>query len=410
MFVQRVLIEIIVAFMKDSTVPSASFHELNADPDLIASRSEPALAMSDAEIEPSFAEDVAEETSEAVDAPAEPACEKCHTRLVGKQGWCRRCGWYPRLATFVELDPWDRVDAPTAEAPAKFELFKHLGPPWAWKLAGGAVLILALSLGLRFALPQQGGIRFVWTVGQMLIGSVVFYSAHLSCYLFAITFNDRLSLLDIVLKPLVIWGTVLREMPSTFWRVALGTWGTAAVWGALLIGGLADKDLLDWGGKPARYNLTKAIADRARQLAADAENNKSLEESVQDFAGQAGDPDAKADERDAKNPKLPVDCLIIGYKPLGDRDFYALILAADFGGKLVVVGTVTDGITPKVRAELNERMRPLRQPNPFIPCKLDGKWIRPELVCRIKAKRWSDDHRLIEPVFDEMLVDVDIQP
>src|SRR5262245_14704554 len=32
-----------------------------------------------------------------------PACEKCHTPLTGKQGWCRRCGWYPRIGTFVEL-------------------------------------------------------------------------------------------------------------------------------------------------------------------------------------------------------------------------------------------------------------------------------------------------------------------
>jgi hypothetical protein len=58
---------------------------------------------------------------------------------------------------------------------------------------------------------------------------------------------------------------------------------------------------------------------------------------------------------------------------------------------------------------LNERFRQLRQPNPFIPCKLDGKWIRPSLVCKIKAKRWSNENRLIDPVFDEMLVDVEVQ-
>jgi hypothetical protein len=337
-----------------------------------------------------------------------PACEKCHTPLTGKQGWCRRCGWYPRIGTFVELDPWDREDLPQPEPKTKLEVCKTLIPKWGWMLIGGVVAILAASLVLRLILPP-GNVRFYWTIGQMGLGELVFWGAHLTCFLFATMRNDRIQLLDILLKPLVIWGTVIRELPNTFWHVAIGLWGTTAVLGGLIVGGLADRDLLDWGGTPARYNLTKAIADRAQELAANAKNDKSLEESVEEFAGKAPEKGPEQPQQKGK-PQLPVDCLIVGYKPLGDNDFSSLILAAELGSKLQIVGTVSDGFTPEMRAHLNKRMKALRQPNPFIPCKYEGKWIRPALVCKIKAKKWSDNNRLIEPVFEEMLVDVDPEP
>ncbi|MCC7085754.1 MAG: hypothetical protein IT427_12195 [Pirellulales bacterium] len=353
--------------------------------------------------------DVAATTSECDLNLSESACEKCETPRTGGQGWCRRCGWYPRLATFVELDPWDREDLPQPAPKSKLDICKTMIPLWAWKLMGGVAAVLIASFLLRLMLPQHGNIRFVWTVGQMLVGGLIFCGAHLACYIFAIMHNDRYHLLDIVLKPVAIWITVLRELPTTFWQTAVGAWGVTAILGGLLIGGLADKDLLDWGGTPARYNLTKAIADRAQELAANASSDKSLQESIEDFAGKAKEPIDQDEPQPPGKPKLPVDCLILGFKPLGDHDFYHLILAADVGGKLQYVGTVSDGISSEVRAQLNRRMAELRQPNPFIPLRIDGKWIRPALTCKVKAKRWSDENRLVDPVFEELLVDVDSQ-
>lgn len=337
----------------------------------------------------------------------QPTCEKCKTPLTGKQGWCRRCGWYPRLGTFVELDPWDREDLPQAEEKSALETCKTIIPTWGWLLLGGCIAVFAASFALRLLLPPQGNLRFIWTVAQMILGFVIFCGAHLVCYIYSIMNNDRFQLLDIVLKPIAIWVTVARDLPTTFWHVAAGLWGVAAILGGLLVGGLSDRDLLDWGGKPARYNLTKAIADRAQELAADANNDKNLEESIEDFAGKAAPKEKDDPNRD--KPKLPVDCLILGYKPLGDQDFYALILGANIGGKLQYVGTVSEGISKDVRAELNKRMRELVQPNPFISVRADGKWIRPVLVCKVQAKRWSKESKLVDPVFQEMLVDVDAE-
>jgi hypothetical protein len=362
-------------------------------------------------LEPSDGEaagsDSATTSSEAPVSTA-PACEKCRTPLTGKQGWCRRCGWYPRLRTFVELDPWDREDLPQPEGKTKLEVCKTLVPQWAWMLVGGFVAVLAASFVMRMILPQQGNMRFIWTVGQMILGFAIFCGAHLVCYIFSMMNNDRFQLLDIVLKPIAIWIIVARELPKTFWHIAGGLWGVAAIFGGLIVGGLADRDLLDWGGTPARYNLTKAIADRAQELAADAKTDKNLQESIEDFAGKAAEPKVK-ETPDRNKPKLPVDCLIVGYRPLGDNDFTSLILAADLGGKLQIVGTVSEGISKEMRQQLNKRMREILQPNPFIACRLDGKWIQPVLVCKIKAKRWSEQSKLVDPVFQEMLVDVEVQ-
>src|SRR5690606_19187166 len=118
-----------------------------------------------------------------------PVCEKCGTPPVGKQGWCRRCGWYPLLGRFVELDPWDREDLPQPEPQSKLDAFKALVPRWAWMLMAGFVGIIASSVLIGLILPAHGSARFVWTVGQMVIGGVIVLGAHVACYVYSIMSN-----------------------------------------------------------------------------------------------------------------------------------------------------------------------------------------------------------------------------
>jgi hypothetical protein len=228
-------------------------------------------------------------------------------------------------------------------------------------------------------------------------------AGHLTAFLFAIMENDRLGFLDIILKPVAVWAPVFHALPATFWRVALGTWGMSAVLCSFIVGGLADKDLMDWGGTPAKVNLMKAIVDQAQQLAGD--NQEGLEDAIQDFAGKAGgviDPDKAAPAK----PKLAVDCLIIGYEPNGENDFRSLLLASEINGKLNYVGSVEGGIPPEVRSELNRRMQKLQRPDPFVQTRMTGKWLQPVLVCRIGAKEWSSNKKLMQPAFIQMLNDV----
>jgi ATP dependent DNA ligase C terminal region len=334
-------------------------------------------------------------------AQQEAVCEKCETTADGRQEWCRRCGWYPRLKRHVELDPWDREDVAPKSKPSHLEVWRKLVPVWAWKLAAGAAVIVVASVLARFLLPHHGPYRFRWTIAQLVVGDLVMLSGYIGAYLFAIMENDRLTLLDFVLKPVAIWGAVLREMPKTFWRAALGAWGLATVASAFIVGGLADKDLMDWGGETARFSLVKAITAQAQQMASNGE--EGLENAIDDFAGNAtanGQPVA------LPKPRLSVDCLIVGFEPDGNRDFKSLILASEVDGKLTCVGIVSSGIPQELREELNQRMRKLERPEPFVQNHYVGVWLQPKLVCRVTAAEWSGGKRLVEPIFQQLLADI----
>jgi ATP dependent DNA ligase C terminal region len=332
-------------------------------------------------------------------------CEKCETAIDGRQEWCPRCGWYPRLKRHVELDPWDRENAPEQTPPSHLELWRKLIPLWAWKLSGGVAVIVALSVLARVSLPHHGQYRFRWTIAQMVIGDIVMLSGYIGAYLFAIMENDRITLLDFLLKPIAIWGTVARELPKTFWRVALGSWGLAAVASAFIVGGLADKDLTDWGGETAKFSLVKAITSQAQQLAENG-NDEGLEKAIDDFAGPSGNPAANGEPVTPPKPHVTADCLIVGFEPDGNRDFKSLILATEVDGKLTCVGIVSAGIPQEVRDELNQRMRKLKRSDPFVPNHYVGEWVQPKLVCRVTATEWSSSKRLVTPKFEKLLADI----
>jgi hypothetical protein len=337
-------------------------------------------------------------------AQPEVVCEKCETAADGKQEWCRRCGWYPRLKRHVELDPWDREEVAPQAQPSHLEVWLKLIPDWAWKLAAGVFAIVVASVLARILLPQHGPFRFRWTIGQLVVGDIVLLSGYIGAYVFAIMENDRLTALDFILKPFAIWSTAAREMPKTFWRVALGTWGLAAVASAFIVGGLADKDLMDWGGETAKVSLMKAITAQAQQLA-DNGADEGLEKAIDDFAGPA-DGAANGAPEAPKKPRQMVDCLIVGFEPDGDHNFKSLILASEVDGKLSCVGEVSSGMPQEVRDELNLRLRKLERSTPFVTNHFDGVWVQPKLMCRISAADWTSGKHLAEPVFQQILADV----
>ncbi len=106
-----------------------------------------------------------------------------------------------------------------------------------------------LSLLARFLLPAHGNYRFVWTVGQMVIGGLVLLWAHLELLCVCSLENDRLTPLDIIARPFTIWITVGSSLPATFWRVALAIWGLAAFQFRAL-GGRIRKSRSDGLGRP----------------------------------------------------------------------------------------------------------------------------------------------------------------
>lgn len=342
-------------------------------------------------------------------------CENCQLSTESGHNWCRHCGYCKLTRSFVELEPWEAAataaaveqSAGNASAHPVQILFRAV-PRWAWHLLAGVAVILAISLTVRLLAPQTGPFRVAWTYGQILIGLVTFTVAYGAAYFFAIMVDGTLSILDLVLRPHTIWAISFRELPESLRRVSLGVWGAVAVLFALLVvGGLDFSKLIDWGQPPPKRNLLAAITDLAKQA---GDNGKSMEEALDEFTNQAGAKDKlDADkEADADPRKLTADCLILGFVPLRENDFSALILASEVDGKIAYVGTVSDGIPAEVRAELNQRMRKLLRNAPLVRCELEGFWLKPKLTCQVRFQSWTNakNKTLTQPRFERLMGDV----
>ena len=133
-------------------------------------------------------------------------------------------------------------------------------------------------------------------------------------------------------------------------------------------------------------------------------DDEGLEKAIDDFAGPAADGQPIPPSK----PRQVVDCLIVGFEPDGNRDFKSLILAAEVDGKLSSVGSVSAGIAQEVRDELNQQLRKLQRPEPFVPNHYAGIWVQPKLVCRVSAAEWSSNKRLVEPVFQQLLAEIPV--
>jgi hypothetical protein len=328
--------------------------------------------------------------------------------VAAGQTFCRRCGFYPTLNTFVEVEPaaCDETTEPAQPAKSHWEVWKSLVPRWGWGLLAGVGVLLGISIAARFIVPA-GPARAAWTYAQYGIGMITFLGAHIACYMFAIMQDSSLSVLDILLKPFAIWMITIRELPRTFKRVALGCWGQAAMlFAALVVGGVRYDQIVDWGEVPPKKKSKPSVA-----VPIDKQNgDKSMEEAMDEFTNNAGVAAGEtttlpADQVDRQKMSR---CLIIGYTPSRETDFRSLLLAIDEGGgRWRYVGMIEDGIPIEVRSILNQRMRRLLRSTPVVPCDAQAFWLEPKLMCTV----WYDDRtetgELQHPLFDKLQADLE---
>jgi hypothetical protein len=332
-------------------------------------------------------------------------CSHCHSPMAKGQSFCKRCGFYPALNMCVEVDAQAEAQAEGVPEPAKshVEVWKELIPPWGWVLIAGVAVLFVISLAARFMVPT-GLPRAIWTYAQFIIGVMVLIAAHIACYMFAIMVNDTLSFIDIILKPFVIWKATLDELPKTIKRVSLGAWGlTAAIFAALVVGGVSYDEIIDWGKVPPRKKLKPTVT-----VPIDAPpDDKSMEESLEDFKEQAGVGELTDEELQKLkgNRQKMVKCLIIGFTPNRESDFDSLVLAVEEGGKWRYVGVMREGVPVEVRSQLNQRMRTIRRSSPVVPCDVKAIWLEPKLMCTVWYEEWGADERLIRPFFDKLQPD-----
>ncbi|HEY7086750.1 MAG TPA: hypothetical protein VH518_01595 [Tepidisphaeraceae bacterium] len=92
-------------------------------------------------------------------------------------------------------------------------------------------------------------------------------------------------------------------------------------------------------------------------------------------------------------------CAIIGYEVGEARPIRSLIVAAPVESDLKWVGQVGSGITSEMHDKLLALLSARLCKHPLVTCTIKGKWVVPDLFCRVSYLEWTEAGKLRGPVF-----------
>ncbi len=343
---------------------------------------------------------------------AEVNCPRCGSKLINPEslGWCRSCGYCSSLEA-------ERAKAVLPSAPVRgtstlgaVEFFQMLQkvPRWFWILLSGSIVVVLVSIAADWMwLEDEEFERALWTSFQLGGGWLVLLIAQMWVLLQMAPNDDRLGPRDFIV-PFRLWNLAFKRLPDTRRPVWLGTWSmTAMVCAVAVVGGLDYWYQFYKPKKVANKNLMSAVL----ALAETEDKNKSLTESIKDFANSQDLNAKKAKPKPQKKEKgdrrPTVQCVILGYIPATEAVPFTLLVAAAHDDKLLFGGPVRDGLTQKVVKELIKRFEGLEQPQPVAAFRhvqfLGAVWLKPEVFCEIHQDGFDRDGVLLKPNFKALL-------
>jgi hypothetical protein len=337
-----------------------------------------------------------------------PRCEKCEAPIKSDVVTiCRKCGWYPNLGRFVEVDPnWevaDETDEPAAPAPQKSHLrvWLDMMPKWSWVIIGTVLCVIVESVVVRLATPAGSSLRTIWSLTQLFGGVLVFISCHIFNLMVLAAEDAEFGVMDMLIKPLKLWIRAVRELPKRLWVSNTAASSiAAAVMAVLVIGGIPYERFWDWGfDAPMKQELMGAVMDRVKQV--ESQEAESLEDAIGDFAGTA---DALTDGLVTPDkPKQRADCVILGYQLDKEGRLSTLVLGTTHLGRLVHAGSVTPEMSESGKAELVRMLAAIRTHKPLVAIESERTyWVKPKYACRVRYAHKEKGH-LTEMEWDKML-------
>jgi hypothetical protein len=308
------------------------------------------------------------------------ACRHCGAPREPDYPMCRKCGYYEKLNTFVEVDQID-VEKGASGPPARASL-----PRWAWILLGILLVILIESIAVTLVWPVNSLPRMIWSLAQLSLGLILAMVAHGRATFIAIMANSENEIGDCVIRPLRIWSFVSAELPRTLPWVAMGSGGLLGLLlSVFLIRSIPYNVLFETDGPPPKikHRLAAAIVEQAKKAAAE---EQSMEEAMKDFTDKAG---VAMEQEELPQIREKTECVIVGYyAPDADPNGLSSILVAGVKGrKLQLLGTISMDIHEDVRASLNKQLRRIPRPTPFVETKLNANWVQPLYLCEISFTR-----------------------
>lgn len=231
-------------------------------------------------------------SAESAENPAE-TCPRCHTtQSWGESSWCPVCSYYPVVDSNAQDGAsWaDDLPPEIQEEQVETDILKAL-PPWFWIMLGGIVVVLGLSLLLRFSTPDEGVLRGRVALVQLGVGAFAMLIAHGLAARYAFQVDSRANFNDILVSWFSLWQPTINRLPETAGRVWSMVWGIAAVVMAMtVIGGIdyaypfrTERQ----GVEISMGDVVGAVAGAARNSAAQQglDDAQTLDEALEGVAG-----------------------------------------------------------------------------------------------------------------------------
>lgn len=366
--------------------------------------------------------DIAVETADSENAAIELAahwnglsCEKCEAPLKSDTVTvCRRCGWYPTLGQFVEVDnDWESYCDPTEQqapqaAPSLAQVWLNLLPRWAWIVIGTSAAVVVESIIARLVTMQSETLRTTWSLTQLIVGGLAFVGCHILSFIFAVSDDADTGAFDFILRPLKLWIKVFRNLPERLWLTNTAAAGlTAVAMSMLVIGGLPYERLWDWGFKqPPKQNLMDAVMAQAQKI--EGSGKKDMEEAIKDFAGNAGVDGKSPNSKPTPPPKprLKTDCVILGYRVGAGGKLQSLVLGTAYRDKLVYACSAAPKLTDEESAGLLQMLSDSQSPRAYVSTTANAQWVVPRYSCRVSYERQEETGRLVNAQWDEYLGEI----
>lgn len=349
-----------------------------------------------------------EEIPSTVQLDSQPRCEKCGALIkTSDMLACSACGWYASIGGYVEIDQsWEASCGPDAEQQPPGEDEKFTVPTWAVTLGSVVLGVILLSIFARVTTPASSVARTSWSLTQLAVGGLAFALCHFVCFSRLMSVKADTGLLDIILSPHKCWINAWDDLPDSQWMFHGGAAGLiATVMSLLVIGGIPYHKLLDWGfEKPPEQNLMAAVMEQAQQIEGD---EKSMEEAIEDFAGQAGvgDMDGESEPEPVveEELRLEIDAVVLGYRTNEDGLVQSLVVGVEHKGALVYAGRVMPDLPAEELQDLTKTLGKWKTSRPFVTTDVAGTiWVVPKQVCRVSYRRQGKGGWLYEAKFEKL--------
>ncbi len=354
------------------------------------------------------------------DSPPGITCEHCgEVRRDTSTPWCGHCGFHPSMGCCVELCDTDREKSEeekekTAEQPSAAAglacMFRAI-PSWVWKIGVGLAIVAVISLAPRYFTSPGTSARTTWALSQLVITISMVGAAHVMSFLHALPEGEKLGIMDLLLSPMSVWGSTIRDMRATgagWYRAGLLSWGTLGkIITLTVVGGIPYDMMWDWGiEEPPKNNLIGAVADAARAGSPDTDGLADAVDNVDESAESLKETPKPVEKKQKR--RETVDCLVIGYtyRSIDGKAINALLLATEIKGKLRYVGKVEQGFTVDELDDIHTRLKQIPRPRPLVACGVAAKWVQPVVTCRVSCTDFRKSKRLSDTKFEKLLGEI----